>query len=309
MTPHRVVASDLFPSRNSKCPCGGQRKAKACCQISKHAFLKKPLQIAKISGKKTNHSNSSCIASFTKDCSEKISGEHYFSKAILELVGKQYLQVTGWPYNTAKEANISINSLVVRCLCTRHNSQLAPLDQAATKLFKALIDFTSEEAPDGDYRLFNYWDIERWLIKTLIMAGEAGFLRANSMRQVLSSQLKQEYLNILFLGSRLKLTGAGLYFLHDIGTPVTFSRNFKFSSNSSTSSNEVEGCTVGLSGFNFVFSPRKLLRIESVPVSERSFRPWRFVMTAGTKKNVIDLSVKSGTNHTLEIELMEPITS
>ncbi len=302
-----IVDSDLFPKRNDPCPCGGGKKSKNCCQISKYAFVKKPIQLIESKNQITDYANGGCLAGFTKDCSDKISGEHYISKAILKLISDEKLNVTGWPYSSAESVQIGINNLTVNCLCTRHNSMLSPLDDAAANIFKTFLRFTSNEQKDKrgvlDYCLYNYWDFERWMIKTLVMTEGAGLLRKNKIKQSIPDSLKMNFLKVLFSGEKIEIDGAGFYFIYEIGKAQSFGQTFSFASSTSSVSNDVEGCTIILGGFNFVFSSRKLLDIDQIPVNDSQYRPWRLIFNNNSRKYVIDFSAKNGQNYSTQIQV------
>lgn len=302
---HNAAIDCLIPGRNSQCPCGSAKKAKNCCLISKKVFIKKPIELLVKDNSKTNYANDSCIASFTNDCVKKITGEHYFSRSLLKLIDSAKVEINGWPHGKSKLATIPIDSLVVNCLCERHNNMLSPFDDTASMFFKTLIDFNSAISKgiviQNRYRLFNYWDFERWMIKTLVMASEAGFSQSNGMTQKLSQSLKREYLKILFENDTLAIPGAGFYFTNEHNEQIRFSNTFDFSANTSTLTNELEGCTTSFGGFKFVFSPRKLLHIEGIPTKENQFRPWRLVYGEGLNQMIIDFSVKDGSNLTFQL--------
>jgi hypothetical protein len=302
---HNANIVGAIPGRNSSCPCGSRVKAKRCCLVGKEIFFKKPIKIYDAKVAVTNLANPNCIANFTNDCVSKISGEHYFSKSILKLINDDKVEIGGWPHNESGSITIPIKSLVVDCLCERHNKLLSPFDDTARLIFKALIEFSEcinkKVKVDNSYRLFNFWDFERWLIKTLVMASEAGFCRSNGMVQKLPIDLKQEYLNILFKEHQLGQDGAGFYFINGHDEHFQFDRIFDFNSNTSTLTNQLDGCTVSLGGFKFVFSARKLLHIAEVPVTAKQFRPWRFVFGEGPIQPILDFSVKPGNNETVHV--------
>ena len=302
---HNAAITGYVPGRNSSCPCGSKKKAKHCCLISKNVFIKKPIEIIVEESSKTNYSNSSCLASFTNDCVKKITGEHYFSKSILKLIDSEKVEIKGWPHNQASLEVVPIKNLVVNCLCERHNNMLSPFDNTAYLIFKTLIDFDSVvskgKAIQDTYRLFNFWDFERWLIKTLVMASEAKFSKLNGVTQSLPLDLKREYLQILFENRSLAIKGAGFYFLNEHNEKISFFPAFDFSPVASTATGKLDGCIIALGGFKFVFSSRELLHIDGVPVNEKQHRPWRFAYGDGLKQMILDFSVKVGGNETFQL--------
>ena len=115
-----------------------------------------------------------CWAACLGDCSEKISGEHLVSAGMF-LSAKVRVQGLQWCSSEPKE--IGLAALVKNVLCTKHNSSLAPVDQAGIRAFEVFRECV---------RLFNMrqkmkprrWSVsrfpvegmklERWFLKTLI---------------------------------------------------------------------------------------------------------------------------------------------
>lgn len=62
------------------------------------------------------------------NCSKEISGEHYFSAALLRQIGDRVM-IAGVPWLPENQwKQIGVSSLTANILCARHNSALAPLD-------------------------------------------------------------------------------------------------------------------------------------------------------------------------------------
>lgn len=136
--------------------------------------------------------NERCWARALDDCSEKISGEHRIAVAAWpaknidanraeRLRGGVDLQFT--PAAGSKRrpirAKLNLASLVVKNLCTRHNSLLSELDDEAGRFTRALREFhnTAVGRRPGRHWTKIHWRlnrnlIERWFLKTAIVNAE-----------------------------------------------------------------------------------------------------------------------------------------
>lgn len=119
----------------------------------------------------TGHSNQRCYARHTKDCSKKISNEHYWSRAILELLGGNPY-VSGMPWmKPGEERRIPAARLASKILCERHNHSLSPLDAHATRFFGTLQGIGRRFLRSGrvtdEFYLFDGVALELWMLKML----------------------------------------------------------------------------------------------------------------------------------------------
>ena len=80
-------------------------------------------------------------------CVPPISGEHLISQSVIEILrGNADFSVEGLPWQEPGKAQIFVpQSLRTNCLCTKHNSALHPLDDAAKHLFGSLKSFLDSE--------------------------------------------------------------------------------------------------------------------------------------------------------------------
>src|SRR5205823_951296 len=86
-----------------------------------------------------------CYARALSGCGREMSGEHYVSKSILELVENRAgqtsksVRVTGLSFQQpGASQQFGISSLVGNILCKTHNSRLSPLDEAGRAMFTAM---------------------------------------------------------------------------------------------------------------------------------------------------------------------------
>lgn len=111
-----------------------------------------------------------CYFSFTNDCDGGMSGEHVVSKAVLRHISDKEIIIEGG--NFSRKVSINSDSLKTKRLCRRHNTAVSPIDAEAGRLMKAVQQVVLMLAGEVDaiQRLyfFNQFDIERWLLKTLL---------------------------------------------------------------------------------------------------------------------------------------------
>src|ERR1700749_3970921 len=75
-------------------------------------------------------SNPGCYGAPYADCSSKLSGEHFLSKAILVKIAERgkVLSLGGASFSPDEVRRLSVASLAANILCSQHNSGLSPLD-------------------------------------------------------------------------------------------------------------------------------------------------------------------------------------
>jgi hypothetical protein len=126
---------DLSFAPNSACPCGSETLYKSC-HLNEGGL---PLSILKPPtppGPVTGSRNEGCYLGVTNNCSEKLSREHWLSEAILRQIPD--LSVIGLPRTNGERRRVGPKALTAKILCSRHNSALSPLDQAAANAFRTL---------------------------------------------------------------------------------------------------------------------------------------------------------------------------
>jgi hypothetical protein len=120
----------------------------------------------------TKQSIRKCLFAWTNNCGEGISGDHIISAAVLRRITTDKITITGTGFS--RSVSIDSSSLKVKRLCRRHNTALGPLDAQAGRLFHAVQStedaLASGVEPGQRLYLFDGFDIERWLLKTLLAA-------------------------------------------------------------------------------------------------------------------------------------------
>lgn len=206
------------PRRKDPCPCGSGRQTRRCHSNRSDGRWLWPTAVPLLAGARTGHSHPKCYAAASKDCSEKISREHWLSADILRAIASgKTVTVVGMPWQQGSTHQLPVSALAANILCQRHNSALSPLDVSASTAFRVLWHFQEDQrrSPDlhgAEFALVSGEDLERWLLKLLWGAVAAGVLSHGSkpVRALRSSASEEELLNYLFRDGALP-QGWGLY--------------------------------------------------------------------------------------------------
>jgi hypothetical protein len=115
-----------------------------------------------------------CWANILNNCDGGISREHIVSKSLFT---STEIDVKGFPWCKEETKRIGIEAITKKCLCRKHNSELANLDAAASHAFNVLRQQTRlsndrSKEPDKKFKKvtfsINATTLERWLLKALI---------------------------------------------------------------------------------------------------------------------------------------------
>lgn len=152
----------------SPCGCGSGREFGKCClKDGKISLDPKPLDPPK---PQTVHKNRKCILNWTADCCSSISGDHIVSRSVLRVLTESKITISTSRFS--REHSIDSSALKTKKLCRRHNSALSPIDSEAARFFKAFAainDSLSKNSSSQKLYFFHGIDIERWMLKTLLM--------------------------------------------------------------------------------------------------------------------------------------------
>lgn len=157
----------VYPPENP-CGCGSGREFGKCCL--KDGQIRLSTKFLNPSKPQTSHQNRKCILKLTSDCCNKISGDHIVSKAVLRVLTEKNITVSSSGFS--REHSIHGDSLKVNRLCRRHNSALSPIDNEAARFFKAFVAINNSlisNAASQKLYFFHGIDIERWMLKTMLM--------------------------------------------------------------------------------------------------------------------------------------------
>lgn len=175
-------------------------------------------------------------------CHGKLTGEHYTSRAVLELISPGGVtQIGGLPWQTPDEMkNVGIAALTANVLCDRHNSGLSGLDNEAKKLFKALVDVDKNRAQLPDDLEVDGPAVERWLLKVVcgLVAGP----------RLANGNVRDSWKSIL-TGSAWP-EGWGLYVAPSAG-PQVFATDFYFESKVNPETGDILCAYFRLAGVGF----------------------------------------------------------
>ncbi len=114
---------------------------------------------------RTGYAHAKCYAAPLLDCSETISREHYLSRAMLAVLGRNF-RVTRPRFGWA-EKPMTEQAMTAKILCERHNERLSGLDAEGAGFVHALKTMAERLDGGGGEDAFSGFDLERWLLKTL----------------------------------------------------------------------------------------------------------------------------------------------
>jgi len=204
---------------STPCPCQSGRSVKECVCWDPVTRQLLPPSVGDLAPPPSSAANPKCYLSVLGGCSGRISGEHFISENVLEqMLSGEVLRVSGMPWQRpGEETEASAASFKTKCLCTKHNSALSPLDEVGGKFFRALNDVDRDFAANGAagppvFRALYGADVERWLLKLL-----AGFLVAKGEHRHPGGGLTPATLRTLLHGSPSLQRPCGLYFLGSAG--------------------------------------------------------------------------------------------
>ena len=148
-------------------------------------------------GPSTGHRNAKCYACGDRNCSNKISKEHFISATLLRQIHlNNAAKVAGLRWQEKETFNlIPISGLASSILCERHNNALSPLDAVMGDFAQAIADYddtlrSKDSSVDSEIRAFSGDDIERWMVKCL--------LGLSASKNLVANNLKPECIDLLF---------------------------------------------------------------------------------------------------------------
>ncbi len=136
------------------------------------------------------YGNPKCYARILGNCSREVSGEHFISRSVLQLLGDYHrISNAGWFEPGVEHKDLSTEALRAKVLCKKHNEMLSYLDDEAKLFFSELIDAFSEHMQDATCHKVRVSgdNIERWMLKTLLGALSSGCLLGSRRRIVVDN--------------------------------------------------------------------------------------------------------------------------
>lgn len=172
-----------------------------------------------------------CYASALGDCGgATLTREHYFSRAVLELLVPQ--KIGGFHWLKPGHAQPSIASLTARILCEKHHQQLSSLDEAAVQVYR-FFDKHVRSVVFGERDQCPVVEVkgellERWILKTLIGLMASGNV-LNEGERVDGYEPVRDDLEILFGCAPMRThLRHGLYLDPRSGEPGLTERSLRF---------------------------------------------------------------------------------
>lgn len=194
------------------CPCASGLIVRNCTCKSRR-FVP-PLASTQTPAPRTGTVVRHCYAGLLRDCALPISREHPVSKsALLETISGNTIRLIGQRFRAQRPEGkvVGLDSATKRVLCKRHNSALSSLDDVGAAFTRAHAELMShlQDANQGDYhRLFNGYDVERWILKILCAQQHEERIPGSDDPSLWTAP--KSWLNILFHGAAFP-PGAGLY--------------------------------------------------------------------------------------------------
>jgi hypothetical protein len=180
--------------------------------------------------KNNGYSHPDCYLSAWKGCHEKLSQEHYLSRAVLDKIERvnSTIDVAGLSWLPPGQLkSIGKSSLTAGILCANHNSALSGLDSEAAELVGAI--YTIDQNYLGSHPKSLQFDIdgshlERWVLKAMI-----GLVEGMQIRQATGGSYgyKKRCLDLICSKAERWPLHWGLYAQEPRG-PVHHSSSFEF---------------------------------------------------------------------------------
>jgi len=211
-----------------------------------------------------------CYASALGGCSREMSGKHYISRSVLELIesraGKKSksVRVTGLSFQQPGVLQqLGIASLVGNILCKAHNSLLSPLDDAGKAMFSAMDRMNDGAADQGLPAQVLSVDgdgLEPWLLKSMCGGLFSGAFKIRPTETMKGCRPPVEWLHVLFSAAEFP-RGHGLYYMpRKPGEAVTADEYvLKFEPIGARNADVIVGLRVWFLGFEFALLMANLM--------------------------------------------------
>jgi hypothetical protein len=280
------------------CRCGSERQACECC-LSKNGWFKAPALI-KLCSQRYTGSHPKCYLNSLNACSDRISGEHIISEAVLRVVAPTKLVASGFHWLKGEERSIGLSSLTSNCLCQVHNSALSQLDTAAARCFQAIKFCDLERTGEGKHYLFSGHDIERWMLKTLANMVASRNIARDANRITSVFHRKVDIAGLLQDVQAWSPT-TGIYFAPRLTEEVLRDDHFWLEPMSIEPA-EVIGMKASVQGLGFCLLVVPPDAVQGTEVAQWNYRPRKFTFLHGNMRNIIEFSWNDKVVHT-DVEL------
>jgi hypothetical protein len=278
------------------CPCGSNKTIESC-HLDFDGRFRKQLPRLTPPPPITGYSQPNCYLNVTKDCSQKISREHYISKTVLDQLGAM-LRISGVPWLRPEQTfDTTTQNLTSKILCKRHNEALAPLDTEAGLFFStitnALLDLNRKTLSRKPiFHLIGGDAVQLWLLKA---ACGIYFSIASKDRETIKGKfsIDLEKVQRAFFQGQWDVN-AGLYFVGTTGDVVTTAHTVGIAPLTMDNPRQFGGARLSLNGFNLeVLFDTKGNNLPPWP--GRIKRPSQLVFAKGEREHHIILTWPPGT--------------
>lgn len=239
-------------------------------------------------GSVTEHANTKCYARADRNCSTKISKEHFISETLLRQIHlNNTAKIAGLKWQLKETFNvIPLSRLASSILCERHNNALSPLDACMGSFAQAIGDYdaalmSNNTVDASEQRTFCGDDIERWMVKCL--------LGLTASKNLNSTNLKAECVDLLFANIAWPESW-GLYFAASSAKPVHHSSSFLIETRVDPARGLILAADFVIRGLPFVLCLGK----PDNPEDFGRFRPEAIVFRNGKCEKVLVLSWLGG---------------
>ncbi|WP_316186329.1 MULTISPECIES: hypothetical protein [unclassified Bradyrhizobium] len=229
----------------------------------------------------------------TNGCSDTLSGEHLISESVLGVLAEKEVTVSGLPWLKGQTKTFGFAALTAKCLCTRHNSLLSPIDTAGGKFFEAVQACGTTTSPPSLEYLLSGHDVERWLLRTLAVFGVSRNLAIDG------AAIDPELVRRLDIVGSLENPSfwkrpLGLYVLGGRGHRFTQRSDVKMFPLLRRETQEIIGITVDIQGLGLLATDHD---VEGAGLDKAFYRPGALVFDMGGVRHRIRLSWEDGISH------------
>jgi len=291
---------------NGPCPCGSARSGRECCFTGRY-WHKLPTTIGLQKLPATTVVDR-CYMRELGSCVAPISGEHLISESVIEVLqGDGGFSISGVPW-LAKGAEkiVGPKSLRANCLCTKHNSALSPIDNAARFVFRSLKTYLEADVGEPRHALVSGHDLERWLLKTAKALAASGNLARGEEK--LSGAFAQDRALIAMLDDPLAWPdGAGLYCLMSEGDLMVNHSRFQLMP-WTDEKDEIVALQVNILGFIYLLLLEPLDTEKYPLLANAKYRPGRIEILYPTSQSWVTFSWEDGLGHeTLRVQFVQNV--
>jgi hypothetical protein len=215
---------------------------------------------------------------WTRNCSPKLSGEHFISETVLSIINPKTLRVSGAAWIPPDETrDVPPRALQANILCNRHNDAAwSALDAMAGKFFRALAQIYDDLgrrslSRRAIWHLFSGEELELWLLKTILGFFHSGVLtkdgrKIGEIQTIMNAAIEEAYFTGRFREP------CGMYVLKT-GVVSAQRGSLHFASLSDEHDRRIVGCRLTIMGLVItLFTDPNMLGREKF-TANHSYRP------------------------------------